>query len=66
MKLIHTETGKEIRLGDRVQDFRGDYLTIQSFEKGRTAESTGRVYVRSDEGWEQGFYPSVINAKIVD
>lgn len=64
-KLIHDD-GHEIQVGDEVIDFRGNKLIVCSWKEGQTPESTGRVYVKeANSDWEQGYFPSVIDAHIV-
>lgn len=63
MKLIHKSSGKEVKPGDLVTDFRGD-KTFVSDPVGREPQhdgSTGRIYVEPSGE----FYPSVFNCKWV-
>jgi hypothetical protein len=65
MKLVYKNSGKAVRVGDVVKDFRGDKLTVTSVSEAlapKHSGSTGRVEVKSD-GWTQCFYPSCINAE---
>lgn len=76
-KLIHEPTGKELKAGDVVKDFRGDKHEIlpHSHEAPgglyggyppRHEGSTGRVGLRDKKsGHELAYYPGVINAKWV-
>lgn len=61
-RLIDKDTGEEIKLPAKLNDFRGDEHIIVSFEAPHKPSSTGRVYTK-DGG---SFFPSVVNAKIVD
>lgn len=61
---------KPVLLGDRVKDFRGDWMVIKGVERPFHEASTGRVYcVDTDEaGSYEGadtmrYFPSVVNAK---
>ena len=63
MKLVHKDTLVEVKDGEIVTDFRGDTATVTGREEPRHSASTGRVYVRSEEGWTQGYYPSVFDLK---
>lgn len=58
-KLVHS-SGKTLKVGDKVKDFRGDEHVIQDWAPGAHEASTGRVY--TDKG---AFYPSVVDAKVV-
>lgn len=62
-KLIDKETGKEVKTGDVVTNFRGDRDILKSFTEPHKPSSTGKVYV---ENGLSGYYPSVFGLKIVD
>jgi hypothetical protein len=67
-KLIDNDTGKEIKKGDTVTDFRGDKWIVQGWIEPLHSGSTGRVYLKMigpGGNWEQEFFPSVVNAQIV-
>lgn len=57
--LVH-DSGKILKKGDKVKDFRGETHTIQDFMRPLHSSSTGRVTTNKGS-----FYPGVINAKIV-
>ena len=61
MQLVHKATRQPVQIGERIASFRGEFCTVESVEQPRHAGSTGRVYVRADAGWSQGFYPSVFD-----
>lgn len=61
-RLVDKDTGEEIKLPAKLKDFRGDEVIVVSFEAPHKPSSTGRVYTK-DGG---SFFPSVVNAKIVD
>jgi hypothetical protein len=63
-KLISNGTGNAVNVGDRIMTFRGETGTLMGFQAPLTPQSTGRVTVSLD-GFEQNFYPSVIDCKIV-
>ena len=66
-KLVSNKTGAEIKVGDTVTTFRGEPHILMSFDHGTTPSSTGRVYVSYGlDDFRQAFYPSVIDAKIVE
>lgn len=64
MKLINTETGLEVKVGDEVTTFRGEKFILDSIVEPHKPSSTGKVYVTGDD-FRRGFYPSVIGCKIV-
>lgn len=59
MKLVNSETGKEIKVGDRVKTFRGEEVTLERFTE-------RRVYVKYDSGATGEYFPSVIEAKVTE
>lgn len=59
-KLVDEKTGKEIKIGDKVKDFRGETHEIKGYRPGAHAGSTGRVHTSAGE-----FYPGVVGAKVV-
>lgn len=64
-KLINTKTLEEIAIGSEVTDFRGKKWTLTGWYE-KPFPSTGRVVIKDAEGWRHDFYPSVINAAIVN
>jgi len=62
MRLIH-KNGKEVQVGDEVVSFRGEKATVISIQEPHTPASTGRLYVKEEGGWEQGYYPSVFDCE---
>jgi hypothetical protein len=62
-KLISKITGKEVKAGDILTDFRGDTTVLKSFTEPHKPSSTGKVYV---EGGLTGYYPSVYDLEIVN
>ena len=58
------KNGHTVNRGDTVTSFRGETATVVWFKEG-FGGSTGRVCVRDHAGWEQAFYPSVFDLKIV-
>ena len=57
--LVHEKGGKEIKIGAKVKDFRGDVHTIKGFTPPLHSNSTGRVHTNKGH-----FFPSVVGAKI--
>lgn len=58
-KLIHKETGEEIKPGSEVPDFRGDLVKFEFISFLPEGNSEGKIYTGSRE-----FYPGVVNARI--
>jgi hypothetical protein len=64
-KLVNTKTGKEVRIGEIVTTFRGEQATLTDWAAPFTPASTGRVYLKFESGMEHGYFPTVIETKIV-
>lgn len=64
MKLVYVESGIEVKVGDKVTDFRGDKAIVTGWREPQTSNSTGRIYVDFDKVCSE-FYPSVFNCKFV-
>lgn len=61
LKLISTDTGKEVEIGDIVASFRGELATIKGVIPPHKEGSTGRVET------ELGLhFPSVYNLKWIE
>lgn len=60
---LRHESGKVLKKGDKVKDFRGDEHEVLGFAPPHKSSSSGRVYTKSD-GREGSFFPGVINASI--
>lgn len=65
MKLIHSQTKQELQQGDLVTTCRGDCATLIDARPPTHAGSTGRVWVRFEDGTQREFFPSVIHAKFI-
>lgn len=69
-KLIDTKTGRELQIGEIVTTFRGESRKLTDWEAPLHEGSTGRVYLRSldedDFFGDHGYFPSVVNAQIVE
>jgi hypothetical protein len=61
MRLVHNETGEEVKIGHAVVDFRNEPGTVTGWREPKGANSTGRIEVG---GWE--FYPDVFNCKWIE
>lgn len=67
MRLIYSDTKTEVSSGDIVRAKNGQIFEVMSITKPHHPGSTGRVHVKeADNGWSQGFFPSVIGAEWVD
>ncbi len=62
-KLVH-KSGKELKKGDKVTDFRGDTHRIVGFELPHHSGSSGRVFTKYGKGHDGYFFPSVVDAEI--
>lgn len=58
MTLVHKDTRRPVRVGDKVTDFRGKAAVVTGWMEPRHSGSTGRVTVKDALG---EFYPSVFN-----
>jgi hypothetical protein len=67
MKLIDTDTGRALRIGDTVTTFRGERMTLDDMTPPQHPGSTGRVYLSEPDNPQraQGYFPGVINAKFI-
>jgi hypothetical protein len=66
MKLIHTSTNVEVKVGDVVTDFRGDKGTVTHFAKPTSAASEGKITVVDEDGHSCYCYVSVFKLEWVD
>ncbi len=70
MKAIDTKTGKEVKAGDTVTDFRGDKATFVRCVRAPEPGKTGKVAVMrkngtDDQAWENEYYMSVYGLKVL-
>ena len=67
MQLIDKTTRLPLQKGQLVQDFRGETHSLDDWTAPPPdGPSTGRVWLSTKDGHQQGFYPSVINAAFVN
>ena len=65
-KLVNKNTNEPLNPGDIVRDFRGTDWILHGYETPKSENSSGRVYLKTDENeMPQAFYPSIIDAKII-
>lgn len=63
---LRHKSGRVLKKGDKVKDFRGDEHTVHGFQPPRHSGSTGGVYTTQKGQKHSGeYYPSVIDAEIV-
>ena len=65
MKLIHKQTGKVVREGDKVTDYRGEEGIVLGWTKPQSPASTGRITV-DVQGIERHCYPSVYSCEWIN
>jgi hypothetical protein len=66
-KLVEIASGKEVKPGMNVLDFRDEIWQLVKFDPPRTAASTGKVTVtQKGHKFDSTFYPSVFDLKIVE
>ena len=67
MRLIYTETGSEVQVGDTAKTFRGERVTIDRVQEPHKPGSTGRVNVTFiNDGTTGEYFPGVIAAEWID
>lgn len=66
MRLIHRKTGKEVKTGETVTDFRGDKAKIVSFSKPHKPASSGKVLVETSAGHQGEYYVSVFDMEWIE
>lgn len=68
MKLVYTDTGKEVKVGDIVKTFRGEECKVKYFRPPHKPSSSGKITVQfgdNDLNCRE-FYVSVIGAEWID
>lgn len=66
-RLIKSNTGATVNVGDRVTSFRGDAATVLEWIDPKHRGSTGRIVVQMhDNNNRESYYPSVFDCEIVD
>jgi hypothetical protein len=66
MKLIHKQTGKVVREGDKVTDFRGEKGIVLGWTKPQSPASSGRITVTNKFLDEHHCYPEVYFCEWID
>jgi hypothetical protein len=61
LKTTHEKTGKLIKPGDEVTDFRGDKWTFCGASRAREIGRSGKVTAKREDGWSQEFYDGVFS-----
>lgn len=62
-KLI-SKSGEEVRKGSKVKCFRGVEHTVVDFVPPKQKGSTGKVIIRTNNGFVWEYIPSVFNLKV--
>jgi len=70
MKLVRQCSEEQIKVGDRVVDFRGEVAVVTNWREPHKPASTGRVYRRPEKapegiGSEQSYFPEVYGLQFV-
>ncbi len=66
MKLIYTTSGKEVQVGDVVKLDDDESVRVTYFRPPHKASSSGKVSVKSAQGWSQEFYVGVIGCEWIE
>jgi hypothetical protein len=65
MKLIYTSSNAPVLVGDKVR-VGDEMVVVDYFRPPHKPSSSGKITVRTAEGWTREFYVGVIGAKWVD
>jgi len=65
MRLVYESNGEEVKVGDKVEIFRGDPVTVVSFREPHKPGSSGKIIVQ-DLDHQNEFYVGVIGAKWIE
>ena len=66
MRLVYTDTGKEVQVGDKVKLRDGEIVVVNSFPKPSKPSSSGIVYINTVNEYEMGYYTAVIGAEWIE
>ena len=67
MRLVHKDTGREVREGETVISFRGEAAIVTGWREPHKPSSTGRVYVKEiASGFGREFFPGVFGLVFVE
>jgi hypothetical protein len=67
MKLVYTDGGREVRIGDTITLLDGETIIIRRIDKPHKPSSTGRVQVGfHDTDYEREFFPVVVGAEWIE
>ncbi len=64
--LVHAATDLPIAIGDKCRTFRGETVEVTGMREPHHEGSTGRVYVKDEDGHTGEYFPGVIDAKWID
>jgi hypothetical protein len=65
LKLVN-EAGEAVHSGAKLKTFRGEPVTLDTFEPPRSENSTGRVYCRDENDHINAWYPGVVGLHFVE
>lgn len=65
LKLVHVKTGKEVEVGDKVKDFRGDPAVVTGWTPPRKPASEGHIRVKIN-GHEMEYYAGVYDTEWIN
>ena len=60
---LYAQDGTPLRIGAQVSTFRGEKAEVRGMYQPHHPGSTGRVFLRFEDGSEGEYFPSVINAQ---
>ena len=66
MRLVYTDTGKEVQKGDVAVLRDGKTAIVNSFPKPHKPASSGLVYITTETENERGYYVAVIGAEWIE
>lgn len=66
MKLVYTETGKEVKVGDKIVTGEGIHYTVMYFGKPSSPNSSGKITVKDASGQSHEYYVGIIGAEWIE
>ena len=67
INLVHKETKKVLKVGDKVSDFRGDQGVITHMSPPKHSGSSGKIVLKyNDDDMGRELFATVINAEFVE
>lgn len=62
MMRLYANDGTALKIGDKVETFRGEKAEVRGMYQPHHPGSTGRVFLKFEDGSEGEYFPSVIHA----